>query len=325
MPLNLSLLSISSSSESSDDDNEIDINQYSYDRDSSSSRECTCTLFHEPDEHKTKPVDLDSYIFNKHLNGISSTSSSLAQTDVDKSIRDLFDEDKSSYQQQEEDYNPRAIRPPSFSQYIKRIQDSQTQTKPMQRRSTAIPVRTTKAEQLKLIRQQSASRNTFGLPDIRPVTSFNSQTRSSTRPLTSTVARPRTSINTSYRRSESAESCKTVLGTNDPLVLSSMLANQMRRDIQSNRGKYSLRKLSSIQCPNHSYEAAMVEWLRCSTRIHKVLCSNLSITIHGMPLDKSLTAQFSRMTHSYHTEYIISQYVRRNEMQIPPSVKRKRR
>ena len=39
--------------------------------------------------------------------------------------------------------------------------------------------------------------------------------------------------------------------------------------------------------------AAMVEWLRCSTRIHKVLCSNLSITIHGMTLDKSLTVQLS--------------------------------
>ena len=72
-------------------------------------------------------------------------------------------------------------------------------------------------------------------------------------------------------------------------------------------------------------KAAMVEWLRCSTRIHKVLCSNLSITIHGMTLDKSLTAQLSRMTHSYHTEYIISQYVGRKGVQIPPSVKRKRR
>ena len=70
--------------------------------------------------------------------------------------------------------------------------------------------------------------------------------------------------------------------------------------------------------------AAMVEWLRCSTRIHKVLCSNLSITIHGMTLDKSLTAQLSRMTHSYHTEYIISQYVGRKGVQILPSVKRKK-
>ena len=62
----------------------------------------------------------------------------------------------------------------------------------------------------------------------------------------------------------------------------------------------------------------MVQWLRCSTRIQKVLCSNLSITIHGMTLDKSLTAQLSRMTHSYRTEYIISQYVGRKQVQIPP-------
>ena len=40
----------------------------------------------------------------------------------------------------------------------------------------------------------------------------------------------------------------------------------------------------------------MVEWLRCST---PMLCSNLSIIIHGMTLDKSLTAKLSRMTHSY--------------------------
>ena len=70
---------------------------------------------------------------------------------------------------------------------------------------------------------------------------------------------------------------------------------------------------------------ATVEWLRCSTRIHKVQCLNLSISIHGMTLDKSLTAHLSRMTHSYRTEYIISQYVGRKRVQIPSSVKRKRR
>ena len=43
----------------------------------------------------------------------------------------------------------------------------------------------------------------------------------------------------------------------------------------------------------------MIKWLRCSTRTHKILCSNLSIIIHGMILDKSLTAMLSRMTHSY--------------------------
>ena len=47
--------------------------------------------------------------------------------------------------------------------------------------------------------------------------------------------------------------------------------------------------------------AGVVEWLCCSTRIHKILCSNLGIITHGMILDKSLTAQLSRMTHSYRT------------------------
>ena len=42
----------------------------------------------------------------------------------------------------------------------------------------------------------------------------------------------------------------------------------------------------------------MVEWLHCSIRVHKILCSNLSIIIHGMILDKSRTAKLSRMTHS---------------------------
>ena len=43
----------------------------------------------------------------------------------------------------------------------------------------------------------------------------------------------------------------------------------------------------------------MVEWLRFLTRIHNILYSNLGIIIHGMTLDKSLTAKLSRMTHSY--------------------------
>ena len=43
----------------------------------------------------------------------------------------------------------------------------------------------------------------------------------------------------------------------------------------------------------------MAEWLRCSIPIHKILCSNLSIIIHEMTLDKSLTAKLSRMTHPY--------------------------
>ena len=68
----------------------------------------------------------------------------------------------------------------------------------------------------------------------------------------------------------------------------------------------------------------MIEWLLYSTRIYKRLCSNLSIIIHGMTLDKSLTANLFRMTHSYRTEYTISQYVGRKGVQIPLFVKRKK-
>ena len=42
----------------------------------------------------------------------------------------------------------------------------------------------------------------------------------------------------------------------------------------------------------------MVECLRCVTRIHKILYSNLSIIIHGMALDKFLTVKLSRMIRS---------------------------
>ena len=43
----------------------------------------------------------------------------------------------------------------------------------------------------------------------------------------------------------------------------------------------------------------MVEWLRCWTRIYKVLCLNRSIITHGITLDTSLTSKLSGMTHSY--------------------------
>ena len=72
-------------------------------------------------------------------------------------------------------------------------------------------------------------------------------------------------------------------------------------------------------------KVAMIEWLRCSTHIHKILCSNLGIFIHGMTVDKLLTARLSRMTHS-RTMLIYHQLVRWTEgMQILPSVKRKGR
>ena len=45
--------------------------------------------------------------------------------------------------------------------------------------------------------------------------------------------------------------------------------------------------------------ASMVQWLHCSTRIDKILRSNISIINLEMTLDKSLIANLSRMAHSY--------------------------
>ena len=59
-------------------------------------------------------------------------------------------------------------------------------------------------------------------------------------------------------------------------------------------------KAAGIQhfCVVSNRNTPMVEWLRFSTLIHKVLCSNLSIITYSMTLDKSLTAKLSRITHS---------------------------
>ncbi|CAF0970588.1 unnamed protein product [Rotaria sordida] len=231
IPTNISLLSVSSSSKSIHDDNEIDDDQHSRDSDSSSSKESVSSLLNESEEYKAKHVNLDPYIFNKHLNGIPCTISNLVDADIDESVNELFDESKSSYRQQNDEYNPRSIRPPSFSQYIRQVQESRTKPKPIQRRSARIPVRTTKAEQLKLARQQSANENMSNLPYIRPFTT-KSQIRPSTISSINRTSRTRTNSNSSPRQSESARSCKLAIDSNDPLQLSAMLAKQMRQDIQ---------------------------------------------------------------------------------------------
>ena len=67
-----------------------------------------------------------------------------------------------------------------------------------------------------------------------------------------------------------------------------------------NKAKFCVKQYNAtiyIYYPHDKF--ATVEWLRCSTRIHKILCSDLSILIHGMTLDKSLTAKLSRMAHLY--------------------------
>ena len=192
----------------------------------------------ESEQHRDRHVDLDPYLLNKHLNGISSTVSNLIEANPDQSVSELFDENKSSYKWETEAFNPRSIRPPPFSQYIKQVRESRTKPKSTQRRSARIPVRTTKAEQLKLARQRSASEHNSSLPYLRssattsrPRVSHHS-TISSLHPLT----RLRTTSNHTYRQTESARSCKEALHTSGPLTLSSMLIKQMREDIKSNRG-----------------------------------------------------------------------------------------
>jgi hypothetical protein len=185
---------------------------------------------------------------NKHLNRIPSTISNLVETDIDNSVNALFDDGKSANQWQNDDYDPRSIRPPPFAQYIKQLKDSRTKIQPLQLRSTRIPVRTTKSEQLRLARQQSITENISNLPNRSSSTkipqhrlSYNSPTPQSTILSTNRIASSRTSSTSSFTRSESAKACKVALNTNGPLLLSSMLVKQMQQDIQSNRGKYFLK------------------------------------------------------------------------------------
>lgn len=203
---------------------------------------------------KDAHIPLDVYILNKHLHGIPSTSSKLSAHDIDQAAYELFDESRSSYDIENDEYNPRAIRPPSFTHHIKQVQESRTKTKPVQRRSARIPVRTTKAERLKLARQQSDSFNMPNLPHIRsstmksqPTFTSKSQMQSSTIFSANTYLRSRTTSSTTLKQSESALSCKSALGTKDPLRLSSMLVRQMRQDIQTNKGKLFTAKLIALK------------------------------------------------------------------------------
>ena len=243
--LNISLLSISNSSHSSDDDDDIDLSPFGQDQDSSSSRSSSSVASIELDEQEIKRLNIDPYILHKHLFGITSTRTNLAETDVDSRVQELFEGSKSSYRWRNSDYHPRAIRPPPFVEHIEQIKLSNRPIKPLQCRSARSSVRTTRTESLRLDRQQSISTNRNDLPNVRPQTSmpqyrptFPSQTRHSAIPtLKPPMIRSRTASDTSYRQSESTRSCKIALGVDGPLHLSSYLIKQMRQDIQTNRGK----------------------------------------------------------------------------------------
>ena len=181
--------------------------------------------------------------------GLTSTRSNLTELDVDPQMRELFEGSKSSSRWPDNDYQARAIRPPPYSQHIQQIKQSLSQRQPIQRRSARTPVRMTRAESLKLERQQSASEYQSDMPKIRPLTSMpqprrsiQSQVRHSTIPLIKHVSRPRAASDSTFRQSESAQSCKIALRANRPLTLSSHLIRQMRQDIQSNRGEYQTNR-----------------------------------------------------------------------------------
>lgn len=202
------------------------------------------------DEQEIQRLNIDPYILHKHLYGMTSTRTNLAEDDVDSFAKHLFDGTRSSlFQSQKQDYHPRAIRPPPFSEHMKQLKKSNQPIKPILCRSARrSSIRTTRTESLRLERQQSAQSKQEEIPKIRPHTSlpqyrrvataFQSQTRHSAIPIIkSQMVRSRTASDASYRQTESTKSCTIALGLERPLHLSSLLMKQMQQDIQSNRGK----------------------------------------------------------------------------------------
>lgn len=171
-------------------------------------------------------------------------SGHLLETDRDQSVSELFDESKSSYGWYEDEFKPRSIRPPAFSQHMKQMRDARMKLKMTPRRSAHIPVRTTKAERLKLARQQSISETNSNLPQlISPNKSRQSKVSShSPKRKQSILSFHRLSPlqmikNNGYRHLDSAQSCKEALDSTGTLLLSELLTKQMREDIKSHRGK----------------------------------------------------------------------------------------
>ena len=111
MESNISLLSISSESNTGDQDG-IDLDSQSSDRESSS------PCVDESEERRAKPTHIDPYLLDKHLHGKSSTQSTLDDFDIDQSVKDLFATNRCADRRQNDDFEPRSIRPPPFSDYI---------------------------------------------------------------------------------------------------------------------------------------------------------------------------------------------------------------
>ena len=172
-------------------------------------------------------------------------SGHLLNIDRDHSVSELFDESKSAYGWYEDEFKPRSIRPPPFSQHIKQVRDARMKSKNTSRRSAHLPVRTTKVERLKLARQRSISETNSSLPQV--VTSTNKFRQSKVSARSPEQQEPISSFsrlsplqmikNNGYRHLDSAQSCKEALESKGTLLLSELLTKQMREDIKSNRGK----------------------------------------------------------------------------------------
>lgn len=242
---NLSLLSISSSSSSSDEDEEqFPIRNCS----SSSSQESLKSISIEENEFTDKSYHLDPYIIHKHIFGINSSQSNLLNSDADRTAKELYHESQSSINWQKDEFDPRAIRPPPYSEHIEKIKKSSQPVRIQRKSSARLFVRSTRAQSLKLERLKSAReipqsnepmkvRPFTGLP--RTVEPRISQfIRHSAHPLLSTrISRSYASTDNGDNQSLSTRSCKIALQTNQPLNLSKLLITQMHQDIRSNRGQ----------------------------------------------------------------------------------------
>ncbi|CAF1637872.1 unnamed protein product, partial [Didymodactylos carnosus] len=93
-----------------------------------------------------RPV-VDTYLLQRHLNQIPKEN---AHYEQQQDFSELFHDLSSGFFNLEDDssYNPRAIKSPPFSEHIKYLKRP-VNSRPISKRSARIPVRTTKAEELK--------------------------------------------------------------------------------------------------------------------------------------------------------------------------------
>ena len=240
----ISLLSVSNSSVDQLDENEISDNS------SSSQESVSIESLSDEEEPRAKQNDLDSYIFDKHLNRIPSTVSRLTETNADQSVQGLLEKRKFRKSDYVEDYDPCSIQGPPYAEYIKQLRGPKMVVKAQQRQSPLIPVRTTRSEQLKLARQRSASNDRsdeFTRNSSAKLSQHNlSSNVQKQQPLTLTVnhiSRLRTNDDhNNFRRVKSAQLCQTALSSGRPLRFSSLLLKQIQQDLQNEKGMHMITR-----------------------------------------------------------------------------------